>query len=46
MTAITVKIEPKEKEDYHKICKENDTTMSQAIRKFIRSEIAKYNKSK
>jgi antitoxin component of RelBE/YafQ-DinJ toxin-antitoxin module len=45
MTAITVKIHQKEKEDYHNICKNNDTTMSQAIRKFIRSEIKKNSKN-
>ena len=44
MTAITVKVHEEEKLQYQKICKENDITMSQAIRKFIRSEIEKYNK--
>jgi len=44
MSVITVQIDDNEKKDYHAICKENDTTMSQAIRKFIRSEIAKHKK--
>ena len=43
---ITVKIDDEDKKNYLKICKENDTTMSQALRKFIRSEIEKYNKKK
>ncbi len=44
MTAITVKVNQDEKQEYQKICKENDITMSQAIRKFIRSEIEKNKK--
>jgi predicted transcriptional regulator len=39
MTAITVKISKEEKDLYHKICKREDTTMSQAIRAYIREQI-------
>jgi len=45
MTAITVKISQEEKQIYHAICKKNDTTMSQAIRAYIRDEIKKHDKN-
>jgi len=44
VTALTVKISKDEKDKYHQICKENDTTMSQAIRAYIREQIKRYNK--
>jgi len=43
---INVKIGQDERDLYSKICKEQDTTMSQDIRKFIRSRIEKYKKNK
>jgi hypothetical protein len=43
---INVKIDQEERDLYSKICKEEDTTMSQDIRKFIRSRIEKYKKKK
>jgi len=46
MTAITVKISKDEKKIYHEICKQNDTTMSQAIRAYIREEIKKHDRNK
>jgi len=45
MKVITVKISEDEKNKYHEICKKNDTTMSQAIRAYIREEIKKHDKN-
>jgi len=45
LSVITVKIPQDEKDKYHEICKKNDTTMSQAIRAYIREQIRKYEKS-
>jgi len=44
MVSITVKISKAEKDMYHNICKKKDTTMSQAIRAYIREEIKKDDK--
>ncbi len=44
MTALTVKISKDEKDKYHEICKESDTTMSQAIRAYIREQIKRHKK--
>ncbi len=44
MTALTVKISKEEKDKYHKICKGNDITMSQALRAYIREQIKRYDK--
>ena len=36
---ITIKIDSDKKDEYKKICKENDTTMAQDIRRYINSVI-------
>jgi len=41
---INIKIDQEERDFYNKICKKEDTTMSQDIRKFIRSRIEEYKK--
>jgi hypothetical protein len=46
---LNIKISKKEREKYNLLCKNEDTTMSQDIRKFIRSrieELEKKNKEK
>ena len=44
MKVINVKIAEEDRDFYNKICKNEDTTMSQDIRKFIRSRIEEYKK--
>ena len=43
---LNIKIDGSDRDFYNKICREQDTTMSQDIRKFIRSRIEEYTKSK
>ena len=43
---INVKINSSERDEYSKVCKKDDTTMSQDIRKFIRSRIENSKKNK
>lgn len=45
-TLINVKIDSNERDEYSKVCKKDDTTMSQDIRKFIRSRIENSKKNK
>ena len=41
---LNVKIDESDRDFYNRICREQDTTMSQDIRKFIRSRIEEYKK--
>ena len=46
---LNVKIDQSERDTFNEICKEEDTTMSQELRKFIRTRIKEYedkNKNK